>query len=277
MAAAIAVPWIWAGRREKPLTQSVRRKYAPGQTLRLSVGSIYYTDSGDKDAPVIVMVHGFSVPHFVFEQNAVALVSNGFRVIQFDHFGRGWSDRPAGRYDTNFYDGELTELFDVLQFKTPVGLVGYSMGGVIAAEFAALHPERLTGVFLLAPAGFSRNLFSNPVVRGIMRTPLLGNWYWRIFGRGLLLADPQLAQPHKDTTRCIQGDDTIQMNYKATCTRSLPLGAICNGRLGRDIYPCSKHQHSHDDAVWWPGPDNPSRKRCAYETGSTKLPHRGVA
>ncbi len=214
VAAAILVPWVWAGTREKPLTHAERSSKAPGKTCTLSAGTIYYTDSGDRHAPVIVMVHGFSVPHFVFAQNAAALVENGFRVIQFDHFGRGWSDRPAGRYDTDFYDRELIELLDALDLHEPVGLVGYSMGGVIAAEFAARHPERLTGLLLLAPAGFSLNLFSNPLVRAIMRTPLLGDWYWQIFGRGLLLADPQLAQPHIDPTRCIQGDDTIQMNYK---------------------------------------------------------------
>ncbi|MEQ9126282.1 MAG: alpha/beta hydrolase, partial [Alphaproteobacteria bacterium] len=122
--------------------------------MQLPGGQIHYQFSGPEDGPLIVMVHGYSTPGFIFDQNAAALREAGFRVLQFDHFGRGWSDRPDTAYDADFYDAELMSLLDTLGISKPVGLVGLSMGGPIVAEFAARHPQRVSKVFLFVPAGF---------------------------------------------------------------------------------------------------------------------------
>lgn len=210
---AIVASWYFAGFGEKAMTPDERSAHASGKSLSLSDGAIHYTERGPADGRTIVMVHGFGVPQFIFEQNAAALSDAGFRVILFDHFGRGWSDRPRARYDSDFYDHEMTELLEALKIGTPVGLVGYSMGGIIAAEFAARHPERLAAVVLLAPAGLAIYPFMGRLFGRIMRLPLIGDWLWRLRGRSLLLGDPQFRKPLPDKDRRIQGDDTVQMNY----------------------------------------------------------------
>ena len=209
-----AAPFLWGWVNEKPLTAAERRKHAPGQTVELPQGTIHFCVEGPEDGPVVVLVHGFSAPLFVFEQNAVGLAEAGFRVIRFDHFGRGWSDRPKAAYDPEFYDGELLDLFNALDLRKPVGLVGYSMGGVIAAEFTARYPERVAGLFLMTPAGLALNLFSEGLTSKLVGIPLVGDWFWRLRGRALLSGDPQYDDASLPPERRMHGDVRQQMRYR---------------------------------------------------------------
>ena len=212
--AVAAYPYLRDLIREKTLTAE-ERSAAPGDFVALRDGTVHYRQCGPPDGPPIVMVHGFSVPMFVFEQNADALQEAGFRVILFDHFGRGWSDRPSAAYDTDFYDRELLDLLDALGLDRPVGLVGYSMGGIISAEFAARHPERVSGLFLIAPAGLAINLFDRGFFVRLLRVPVIGDWIWRLYGRALVADDPQLmADGDQPPERRIQGDVSKQMTYR---------------------------------------------------------------
>ena len=209
LALIMAACWWWVGKDLKPLTDEARVR-APGQFISLSAGQIHYRWRGRQDGPVIVMAHGFSTPQFIFEQNAEALVVAGYHVLQFDHFGRGWSDRPKEKYDIEFYDRQLIELFDGLSLKEPVGLVGLSMGGAITAEFTARHPERVSRLFLFVPAGLDLGGTDN-VTDAILRVPLLGDWFWRMFARaGILAADETVLKPAHQ----LQGDVSVQMDYR---------------------------------------------------------------
>ena len=213
LAVIAAAPFALARIREKPLTPHERRQNAPGRAVSLSDGVVHVVERGPPDGRPIVLVHGFSAPCFVFEQNAVALEEAGFRVIQFDHFGRGWSDRPHTTYDIDFFDRELIDLLNALDLSHPVGLVGYSMGGVIAAEFAARHPDRVAGLCLLAPAGLSVVLYSGFLSR-LLRWPLVGDWIWRIRGWDLLTQNPQYDDSSLAPERRLQGDVSRQLVYR---------------------------------------------------------------
>ena len=173
----------------------------------------FVRDAGPEDGPVIVLVHGFSTPHFIYEQNASSLAANGFRVLQFDHFGRGWSDRPSATYDADFYDRELLELLDALAIDEPVGLVGLSMGGVITADFTVRHPERVERLFLLAPTGLAVTN-SDSLQMKLTKTPVIGDWLWRVSARQALLGDPQYVEDQIDENSQLQGDVSEQMKYK---------------------------------------------------------------
>ena len=228
IALVIAVPFLAAGWNEKPLTDEVRSAQAPGGTVSIDGGKIHYIERGPDNGPVILMVHGFSVPHFIFEQNAQALADAGYRVIQFDHFGRGWSDRPRTTYGIEFYDRELLQVFDALDLEEPVGLVGLSMGGVITTEFVANHPERVSKLFLLVPAGLKNASDPDSLSTRMIMTPGLGDWIWRVFGKQILqgrLDDETVLPP----ANRLQGDVTEQMNYRGylpallSSLRNLPM------------------------------------------------------
>lgn len=211
-ALAVGISWYAAGAGRRPLTAEERARLAPGNTVRLSDGDIHYILRGPEDGQVVVLAHGFGVPHFIFQQIATGLVAAGYRVVLFDHFGRGWSDRPRASYDIDFFDRELDELITALQLKEPIVLLGYSMGGVIAAEFAARHAGRLAALVLMAPAGLSIQPFLGKVFGELLHIPLVGDWLWRLRGHALLLGD-EVFREGAEPDRSLQGDDTVQMAY----------------------------------------------------------------
>ena len=209
---AAIIGYVFAKLSAKPLDDEARAK-APGSFAALSHGQIHYRWHGPKSGPVIIMSHGFSTPNFIFEQNAKALADDGFRVLTYDHYGRGWSDRPKAKYDVDFYDNELTELADALGINAPFGLVGLSMGGPITAEFAARHPERVSKLFLFVPAGFVLGTDPDNSAGKIIRTPIIGDFIWRMSGKKRLLGDRQYQEEDIASQDRLAGDVAEQMKY----------------------------------------------------------------
>lgn len=205
--------YVYSGWNERPL-DDVARASAPGAFLETSQGKIHYQWFGQKDAPVIVMVHGFSTPGFIYRQNADALAATGFRVLTFDHLGRGWSDRPQTQYDDQFYERELLDVLDGLDVKKPIGLAGLSMGGVTTSYFATRHPERIDALFLFVPAGFDLSTDPENISTKMLMTPVVGDWIWRVFGKGILLGDDQYDESELEPGSRLQGDVAEQMEYE---------------------------------------------------------------
>ncbi|MEO1303377.1 MAG: alpha/beta hydrolase [Pseudomonadota bacterium] len=198
--------------RLKPLTQEARSA-APGAFVELSDGWLHYKLDGPEDGPLVVLVHGFSTPHFIYEQNVEALTAAGFRTLRFDHFGRGWSDRPRTKYDIDFYDRTLRELLSALELEGAFGLAGLSMGGPIVAEYTARYPERVERLVLLVPAGLD-TAGSDGASATLVRTPLIGDWIWRMFGKSLLLADRQYDESARAPENRLRGNVAEQFEYR---------------------------------------------------------------
>ena len=204
--------YLWAEARLKPLNETARQN-APGAFATLSDGQLHYRWDGPEDGPVIVLVHGFSTPNFIYQQNVEALNAAGFRTLRFDHFGRGWSDRPKTRYDVDFYDRTLIDLLDHVGVDEPFGLAGLSMGGPIVAEFTARYPERVKQLVLLVPAGLD-TAGADGSSAALLRTPLVGDWIWRMFGKSILLGDSQYDETARAPEDRLQGDVTVQLEYR---------------------------------------------------------------
>jgi len=204
--------YLWAEARLKPLNDTARQN-APGAFATLTNGQLHYRWDGPEDGPVIVLVHGFSTPNFIYQQNVEALNAAGFRTLRFDHFGRGWSDRPKTRYDVDFYDRTLIDLLDHVGVEEPFGLAGLSMGGPIVAEFTARYPERVKQLVLLVPAGLD-TAGADGSSAALLRTPLVGDWIWRMFGKSILLGDSQYDEAARVPEDRLQGDVTVQLEYR---------------------------------------------------------------
>ncbi|MEM9179872.1 MAG: alpha/beta hydrolase [Pseudomonadota bacterium] len=204
--------YLWAEARLKPLNETARQN-APGAFATLTDGQLHYRWDGPEDGPVIVLVHGFSTPNFIYQQNVEALNAAGFRTLRFDHFGRGWSDRPKTRYDVDFYDRTLIDLLDHVGVDEPFGLAGLSMGGPIVAEFTARYPERVKQLVLLVPAGLD-TAGADGRSAALLRTPLVGDWIWRMFGKSILLGDSQYDEASRAPEDRLQGDVTVQLEYR---------------------------------------------------------------
>jgi len=77
----------------------------------------------------IVLIHGNAAPYVTWDNTVSALIAAGFRVLRYDLFGHGFSDRPElYRYNRDLYDNQLVELLTKLAISEPVYLVGTSQG-----------------------------------------------------------------------------------------------------------------------------------------------------
>jgi pimeloyl-ACP methyl ester carboxylesterase len=156
---------------ERDTLDDKARAGAGGTFARLSAGVTHYELTGPNDGRVVVLFSGATVPYYLWDSTQAALAANGVRVLRYDYYGRGFSDRPALRYDLAMYDEQITELLDALGIRAPVDVAGVSMGGAIAARFADTHPDRVRTVTLVDPAlGLSRE---TPLP---LRLPVVGNY-----------------------------------------------------------------------------------------------------
>ncbi|MEM7701037.1 MAG: alpha/beta hydrolase [Pseudomonadota bacterium] len=209
---AAVIAYVAAGWNALPMDDEARAN-APGAFLNTSQGTIHYQWYGEEGDPIIVMAHGLAIPSFVFEQNAQALKGAGFRVLTFDHLGRGWSDRPDATYDDAFYQREMLDVFDGLGLQEPVGLVGQSMGGLISADFAARHPDRVEALFLLVPAGLDVTAERDSLSRQLIKAPFIGDWIMQVFGKRVILGQSQFQNPAPNPENRLQGDMAEQLQY----------------------------------------------------------------
>lgn len=162
----------------KTLDQDARKALG-GLYLQTDNGVLSYTRQGGIHDPAVILAHGFSTPKFVWEQVIPHLLEAGYQVITFDHFGRGFSDRPAGPYNSALYQSELSSLIEGLNLATPLSLVGYSMGGATVVDYAASHPEQIKELVLIAPAGYMRK----SKLASIVNAPVLGEWFTTVLGK----------------------------------------------------------------------------------------------
>jgi pimeloyl-ACP methyl ester carboxylesterase len=155
------------------------RSAAPGDFVQLSQGQVHYRLEGPQTGETVVLVHGFSTPMFIWERTVPALTRAGFRVLSYDLYGRGYTDRPDVAYNEDLFDTQLTELLDALEIREPVHLVGLSMGGAIVTIFTARHPAKVRRLGLIAPAGFPVKL---PFTAKLVRVPGLGTVLMSLLG-----------------------------------------------------------------------------------------------
>lgn len=141
---------------------------------------VHYRDTGPRDAPVIVLVHGFSSSLHTWE-SWTADLKRDYRVISLDLPGHGLTN--CGEAETIEIPlfvktiDEVTTALGVDRFT----LAGNSMGGGTAWAYALAHPERLTGLVLVDASGWPADdadrkksplvfkLLANPVARKVMK------------------------------------------------------------------------------------------------------------
>ncbi len=101
---------------------------------------IYYEDHGEGQP--LMLVHGSLASHTMWKYQVEDL-SKSFRVITCDLRGHGESDKgDPSNYSMKLFAEDLVGLAEGLGIEK-THLVGYSMGGLVAAQFAIDHPHRL--------------------------------------------------------------------------------------------------------------------------------------
>ncbi|MFW9905119.1 MAG: alpha/beta fold hydrolase [Candidatus Thorarchaeota archaeon] len=153
------------------------RKTLPGNFVQLSDGSTHYELDGPEDGEVIVLVHGFSTPLFIWDPTYEFLVNEGFKVLRYDLYGRGYSDRPKTTYNMDLFIRQLIELVEKLKLPK-INLIGLSMGGGICVVFVDKYPELVQKVSLIDPIGFP---MGRNILLIIMKIPILNNLILKLY------------------------------------------------------------------------------------------------
>lgn len=100
----------------------------------------------------LVLLHGLGGTKASFLPTVAALAPAGRRVIAVDLPGFGDSAKPLGAaYDAPFFSRAVKALLDELEVER-TDLLGHSMGGRVALEFAMFAPERLDRLILQTPS-----------------------------------------------------------------------------------------------------------------------------
>ncbi len=113
-------------------------------TAKVNGVHLWYELNGDGET--VVQIHGAGFGHFNFAP-ATPLLSQHFRVVDYDQRGYGQSDRPQQHYDMEVWADDLAGLMDVLGVEA-AHVHGTSMGGMVAIVFAAKYPARTTSVVI---------------------------------------------------------------------------------------------------------------------------------
>lgn len=150
------------------------------QYITLSNGVTHYQLIGPDSGTTIVLVHGGTIPMWTWDKQMQPLADAGFRVLRYDQFGRGLSDRPHVKYNRNFYVKQLLELLDALKIKEPVHLLGQCVGAGIVAKFSVIHPDRVYKVILSAPMNdFAKYKTLAGTAIKVSRIPVIGKFMVR--------------------------------------------------------------------------------------------------
>ncbi len=218
----MSFPYLGETRELNELT----RREAGGSFIQLPDGFTHYQIGGESKGTPVVLVHGFSVPCFIYDRTFDFLTNSGFRALRYDLFGRGFSDRPAAQYDIDLFTRQLRDLLDMLGISQ-VHLVGLSMGGPITASFVQQHPQRVQKHVLIDPVG-ARPI--NIALLDGLKLPLIGELALGLFGSAAMvkniasdLFDPELVVQ-------FQARYSVQMQYRGF--KRAILSTLRNDMLG---------------------------------------------
>lgn len=212
------------------------RKSAGGSFIQLSDGVTHYELSNPNSEAIVVLVHGFSVPYFIFDPTFEFLSQSSFCVLRYDLFGRGFSDRPDTRYNIDLFDRQLSDLLDTLRITRPVSLVALSMGGIVASTFTARHPERVKSLTLIDPIG-ARPVRISPMLT-VAKVPFVAEAVLGLVGSEELVRDIAKDLFDPALVEHFQAQYSVQMQYKGF--KRAILSTIRNGMLDSfvETYKC---------------------------------------
>lgn len=110
-----------------------------------------YLEAGNPNGPVILLLHGTagSLENFCANYGALA---EDHRVIGIDMLGCGYTDKPDRPYLISDYAGHALAMLDALGIHE-AAVIGVSLGSWVGARLALDHPDRVTHLVMVAPAG----------------------------------------------------------------------------------------------------------------------------
>jgi pimeloyl-ACP methyl ester carboxylesterase len=116
---------------------------------------VTYRTAG-KEGPVILLIHGITGSSAQWEP-VMDLLASDFRLVAPDLLGHGQSAKPRGDYSLGAYASGLRDLMAWLDLPAAT-VIGHSLGGGVAMQFAYQFPERCERLGLVSSGGLGREV-----------------------------------------------------------------------------------------------------------------------
>lgn len=142
----------------------------------VTIGSIHtrYWQQGGMGSPV-VLIHGLGASVDIW-MHAIDTLAQAHRVYALDLVGFGKTDKPDTEYGAALFPTFLNRFIRVMNIENAT-LIGNSLGGGIALQYALLYPHSVSRLVLVDSAGFgadaslSLRALSLPLVGELMTRP----------------------------------------------------------------------------------------------------------
>lgn len=108
--------------------------------------TLHYKLEGANDGLPLVFINSLGSDLRIWDEVLPGLPAR-WRTIRYDKRGHGLSDSPAGPYTIRDHAEDLAGLLDFLQIEQAI-LIGVSVGGMIALDFTAVYPQRVSALIL---------------------------------------------------------------------------------------------------------------------------------
>ena len=119
------------------------------RTIRIDGLDIFYREAGPRDAPTVLLLHGFPTSSHMF-RNLIPALADKYHVVAPDYPGFGNSSAPSVK-EFNYTFDSLANVID--KFTQQVGLKKYSIylmdyGAPVGFRLAVKHPERVQSLIV---------------------------------------------------------------------------------------------------------------------------------
>ena len=122
----------------------------------LEEGFTFYNAANQNSEKIpIVLIHGFSVPSYIWNPTYKMLKEKGFYVISIDLYGRGNSKNIDGDYTDELFANQVLQLLNHLNIDK-ADFVGLSNGGRVISKIADTKPEIIGRLIYVASSSFMK-------------------------------------------------------------------------------------------------------------------------
>ena len=244
---------LWLYAPDKP--RATLEAAYPGDYRTVDGVRLRLRDTGPRDAPAVILLHGFGASLETWEQWAQAL-SISYRVIRFDLPGFGLTGPdPTGDYTDAREMQILTDLMDQLGVDR-ASFIGNSLGGRIVWNFAALKPDRVSRMVLVSPDGFASPGFDYDKVS---KVPLMMQALPYVAPRSLLKVNLAAAYGHPETLS--DEPDPLSRHDAGAWCAACDIGAFGPGYPARSCPSFGPHPDPDTSTLGRKGCNDPYQQR----------------
>lgn len=154
-----------------------------GRIVDLPDGDLQVREDGPRDAPTVVMLHGFACSLHWWHQMTPALARD-HRVVRFDLLGHGGSEKPKKGYGMESQARLVAAALDRLGVRR-ADVVGHSMGGSVATALAEQRPALVESIVILDSPSKSGDA-ELPFTARLGFVPVLGQAINRVVPDGMI-------------------------------------------------------------------------------------------